>query len=329
MRAIVVAAPGELDALQLQADHPMPDPGPGQVRIKVAYAGLNFFDTLIRSGKYMRRPTYPNIIGGEVSGVIDQLGDGVEGFAVGDRVSALTGSYGGYAEFAVAEANATLRLQDNVSLQQGAAYPLQVLTAWGVLFASGRAREGDWVVVHAAAGGVGTALTQLARDAGCNVVATAGSDDKTAHALAHGAQHAVNYSSEKWHTKVREFSGNHGADIICDSVGKAMTLDNLRAIARFGLIVVFGYASGAPEYAENLLWGKSCGVSMYGLYHLTEDAELTQRAVNETLPKVADGSLKLVINEVFPLERARDAQQKLENRGTIGKLLLEVDGALA
>jgi NADPH2:quinone reductase len=328
MRAIVVDAPGELDALQLRTNHAMPEAGSGQVRIKVSYAGLNFFDTLIRSGKYMRRPTYPNIIGGEVSGVVDQIGEGVEGFHIGDRVSALTGSYGGYAEFAVAEAGATFRLQDSVNLQQGAAYPLQVLTAWGVLFPSGRAQAGHWVVVHAAAGGVGTALTQLARDAGCNVIATAGSDDKTAHALAYGAHCAINYSTEKWHARVREFSGNHGADIICDSVGKSMTLDNLRAIARFGLIVVFGYASGAPEYAENLLWGKSCGVTMYGLYHLTEDAALTQRAVSETLPKVAEGSLKLVINEVFPLERARDAQQKLENRGTIGKLLLEVDGSL-
>lgn len=328
MRAIVVDTPGELDALQLRTDHATPEPGPGQIRIKVAYAGLNFFDTLIRSGKYMRRPTYPNIIGGEISGIVDQLGEGVEGFSIGDRVCALTGSYGGYAEYAVADAGATFKLQDNVSLQQGAAYPLQVLTAWGVLFPSGRARAGHWVVVHAAAGGVGTALTQLARAAGCNVIATAGSDEKTAHAVAHGAHYAINYSTDKWHTKVRAFSGNHGADIICDSVGKSMTLDNLRAIARFGLIVVFGYASGAPEYAENLLWGKSCGVTMYGLYHLTEDAELTRRAVNETLPKVADGSLKLVINEVFPLERARDAQAKLENRGTIGKLLLEVDRTL-
>ena len=328
MRAIVVEAPGELDALQLQEDHERPAAGPGQLLIKTAFAGLNFFDTLIRSGKYMRRPTYPNIIGGEVSGVVEQVGEGVEGFNIGDRVCALTGSYGGYAEFAVAEAGATFKLQDNVSMQQGAAYPLQVLTAWGVLFPSGRAQAGHWVVVHAAAGGVGTALTQLARDAGCQVIATAGSNDKTAHALAHGAHHTINYTTEKWHAKVREFSGGHGADIICDSVGKSMTLDNLRAIARFGLIVVFGYASGAPEYAENLLWGKSCGVTMYGLYHLTEDAALTQRAVTETLSKVADGSLRLVINEVFPLERARDAQEKLENRGTIGKLLLEVDGSI-
>jgi NADPH2:quinone reductase len=328
MRAIVVEAPGEVDALLLKVDHPIPDPGPGQVRIKVAYAGLNFFDTLIRSGRYMRKPQYPNIIGGEVSGVVEALGDGVSGFAVGDKVCALTGSYGGYAEFAVADAAATFALPGGVSLQQGAAYPLQVLTAWGVLFASGRARAGDWVVVHAAAGGVGTALTQLARDAGCNVFATAGSEDKIEHALAHGAHFAGNYSAEKWHVKLREASGDHGADIICDSVGKAMLLDNLRAIARFGLIVVFGYASGNPEYPSNLLWGKSCGISMYGLYHLTEDAALTQRAVSETLTKVADGSLKLVINEVFPLENAREAQAKLENRGTIGKLLLEVDGAL-
>jgi NADPH:quinone reductase len=328
MRAIVVESPGEIEALQLRTDHAQPEPGPGQVRIKVAYAGLNFFDVLIRSGRYMRKPTYPNIIGGEVSGVIDAVGEGVTGFTPGQRISALTGSYGGYAEFAVADAGATFPLPDGVSLQQGAAYPLQVLTAWGVLFPSGRLKSGEWVVVHAAAGGVGTALTQLARDAGANVIATAGSEDKTAHALAHGAAHAINYSAEKWPAKVRELSGGHGADLICDSVGKAMVLDNLRAIAHFGLIVVFGYASGAPEYAENLLWGRSCGITMHGLYHLTEHPDLTQRAVSETLPKIADGSLKLVINEVFPLDRATDAHTKLENRGTIGKLLLEVDGSL-
>jgi NADPH2:quinone reductase len=328
MRAWVVSAPGGLEALELRTDVPEPVAGPGEVRIKTAYAGLNFFDTLIRSGRYMRKPTYPNIIGGEVSGVIDALGEGVAGLKIGDRVSALTGSYGGYAEYVTAPAGATFVLPEDASMQQGAAYPLQVLTAWGVLFASARARAGDWVVVHAAAGGVGTALTQLAAAAGCNVIATAGSDEKCAHALAHGAQYAINYSTEKWHAKVRALSGEHGADIICDSVGKTMQLDNLRAIARFGLIVVFGYASGAPEYAENLLWGKSCGVSMYGLYHLTEDQALTQRAVNETLPRVASGDLKLVIGEIFPFEQAREAQEKLENRGTIGKVLLEVDGSI-
>src|SRR5688500_18729622 len=173
MRAIVVDAPGGPEALQVRTDHQQPEVGPGQVRIKVAYAGLNFFDVLIRSGRYMRKPTYPNIIGGEVSGVIESVGAGVDGFTPGDRVCALTGSYGGYAEYAVAEAGATFKLPAQVSFQQGAAYPLQVLTAWGVLFASARARPGDWVVVHAAAGGVGTALTQLARDAGCHVFATA------------------------------------------------------------------------------------------------------------------------------------------------------------
>ncbi|MDQ3023287.1 MAG: NADPH:quinone oxidoreductase family protein [bacterium] len=328
MRAIVVNAPGGLEELNLTTDHPLPEPGIGQVRIKVAYSGLNFFDVLIRSGRYMRKPTYPNIIGGEVSGVVDALGEGVTSLKVGDRVSALTGSYGGYAEFAVADAGATFLLPGNVTLQQGAAYPLQVLTAWGVLFASARARKGDWVVVHAAAGGVGTALTQLASAAGCNVFATAGSEDKVQHTLAHGAAHAVNYSTDKWHVRLREVSGDHGADIICDSVGKAMLMDNLRAIARFGLIVVFGYASGDPEYPNKLLWGRSCGVSMYGLYHLTEDPVLTQRAVSETLPRIAEGKMKLVISEIFPLERAREAQERLENRGTIGKVLLEIDPTL-
>src|SRR5205809_51774 len=144
MRAIVVEAPGGTEVLQPRADSPRPAPGPGQALIRVAYAGLNFFDVLIRSGRYMRKPTYPAVIGGEVSGVVEAVGAGVSGLAPGARVCALTGSGGGYAEYALADAGAVMPLPDSVSLQQGAAYPLQVLTAWGVLFASARARSGDW-----------------------------------------------------------------------------------------------------------------------------------------------------------------------------------------
>lgn len=324
MRTIVVEAPGGPEVLQLKTDVETPQPGPGQVRIKVAYAGLNFFEVLMRSGRYLRKPSYPCILGGEVSGWVDACGEGVTHLAPDTPVCALTGSGGGYAEFAVADASGVMPLPPGVPLRAAAAYPLQVLTGWGVLFASARCRAGDWVLVHAAAGGVGMALTQMARQTGCRVIATAGSDEKCEFALKHGAEFAINYREKDFGREVKAITNDRGVDIICDSVGKSNVVGNLRCIANFGLIVVFGYASGEPEYDERLLWGKSCGVSMNGLYHLVLHPELIGRAIKETLPLYANGTYKLHIGGVFPLEQAAEAHARLEGRDSIGKLLLAV-----
>jgi NADPH:quinone reductase len=327
MRAIVVDEPGGPEVLRLR-DLPIPEPQPGHARIRVAYAGLNFFEVLTRSGRYLRRPKFPMILGGEVSGLIDAVGEGVTHLQPGQPVSALTGSGGGYAEYATADADAVIPMPHNMSLKLAAAYPLQVLTAWGVLNISGRAHTGEWVLVHAAAGGVGAILCQLARDRGCLVIGTAGSDAKCEHARKHGAQWTINYNEVQFPQRVREITGGHGADLICDSVGKSTAIGNMRCIANFGRVVIFGYASGEPQYEMDVLWGRSAGVTTYGLYHHVLHETITKRSIRETLPAVINGELKLPIGGVFPLEQCSEAHRALENRETIGKLLLEVDGSI-
>jgi NADPH:quinone reductase len=327
MRAIVVNEPGGVDVLKVRDDVELPVPGPKQVRIRVAYAGLNFFDVLTRAGKYLRKPSYPVIPGGEVSGVVDAVGAEVFHLTPGQHVCALTGSAGGYAEYAVADAVAAIPLPSHMSLMLAAAYPLQVLTAYGVLHISGKAQAGEWVLIHAAAGGVGSILCQLARDAGLLVIGTAGSAEKCAHAKQHGAQWMINYREEPhWHVHVREITGGHGVDIICDSVGRAMVSPNMRAIANFGRVVVFGYASGEPKYDMQVLWGRSCGIAAYGLYHHVLHEMITKRSIRATLPSVINGELKLPIGGVWPLAEVAEAHRAMEARETVGKLLLEVDG---
>jgi NADPH2:quinone reductase len=328
MRAVVVDGPGEADVLHLHEDAPVPEPAAGQARIRVAFAGLNFFDVLIRSGRYLRRPKYPAILGGEVSGVVDAVGEGVTHLRPGQPVCALTGSGGGYAEYALAEADAVIPLPHDMSLRLGAAYPLQVLTAWGVLNISGRALPGEWVLVHAAAGGVGAILCQLARDKGCLVIGTAGSAEKCAHARRHGAQWTINYNDEDFSDRVLAITAGHGADLICDSVGKAVQRGNVRSIANFGRVVVFGYASGEPKYEMHVLWARSVGVCAYGLYHHVLESQTMRRAIRDTLLAVYNGELKLPIGGVFPLSECAEAHRRMEARETMGKLLLEVDGSL-
>ena len=329
MRAIVVEQPGDRSVLEMRTDVAQPQPGPHEVRIRVAYAGLNFMDVLYRTGRYLRRPKYPVVPGAEVSGIIDCVGADVHHLQPGQPVCALTGSSGGYAEYAVADADAVIPLPHDMSLKLAAAYPLQVLTAWGVLNISARAHAGEWALVHAAAGGVGTILCQLARDAGCLVIGTAGSDEKCEHARRHGAQWALNYGDKGWPRLVREITGGHGADMIFDSVGRATQHGNMRAIANFGRVVIYGYASGEPKYDMSVLWGRSAGITTYGLYHHVLHETITKRSIRETLPRVINGEIKLPIGAVFPLSDAAQAQAALEDRQTTGKLLLEVDAGIA
>jgi NADPH2:quinone reductase len=327
MRAIVVQQPGGLEMLEFHADYPMPDPGPGQVRIRVAYTGLNFFDVLIRRGDYMRNPKYPLVPGGECSGVVDAVGEGVDARLVGQRVTALTGDSTAYADYALAPAVSCFPVPAGMDLKTAAAYPLQVLTAWGAFFGNARPRPSDWVIVHADGGGVGQALVQLAKGHGCTVIATASNDDKLAMAKSLGADYTINYKAEDFGRAVRALRPQ-GVELIMDAVGKDTKIGNLRALGHFGLIVIYGYASGEAVYENKLMWRASVGVSFSGLYHLLAVPDLARQAVAETLPAVASGELKLHIDSVWPLEQARAAQEKLEGRGTIGKVLLEIDPSL-
>jgi NADPH2:quinone reductase len=324
MRAVVVEEPGGPEVLKLRDDLAQPQPGNKEICIEVAYAGMNFMDVLGRSGRYVRGIKYPWIPGGEVSGVVGSIGSDVNHLQPGQHVCALTGTSGGYAEYAVAHEDAVYPLPTGMSFQLAAAYPLQVLTAWGVLNVSARPRAGEWVLIHAAAGGVGLILCQLARAKCCNVIGTAGTAEKCQHAMDHGAQWVINYNDELFHKRVMEITNGHGADWILDSVGKATQSGNQRCLARFGRVVVYGYASGEPKYNMRVLWGRSAGVTTYGLYHHMEDWQLTKRSIKETLVDVMDGTLKLHLGGTYKLADVQEAHRLLEGRQSTGKLLLEI-----
>ncbi|MCB1185884.1 quinone oxidoreductase [bacterium] len=327
MRAVVVETPGELEQLRLTQNVDMPTVGENDVLVRIAYAGLNFMEVLIRRGDYLRNPKYPLILGSEASGIVEQVGANVKDFKPGDRVAVLSGDRGCYAEYVCVDETHVVPIPAEMELRTAAAYPLQVLTAWGILFASARIREGDWVLVHACAGGVGLALVQMARIAGCQVIGTTSSEDKAALAREMGCQHVINYTQQDFGREVRKIVPE-GVNIICDSVGKVNVIGNLRSIANFGLIVVFGYASGEPKYDEKLLWGRSCGITMNGLYHLVPHRTEFNRAVRETTQWILDGRLNLHIGQEYDLADVQEAHRQLEGRQSQGKLLLRINSEL-
>lgn len=328
MRAVVVETPGDLDQLKLQTDVDRPEVGDNGVLVRTAYAGLNFMEVLIRRGDYLRNPKYPLILGSEASGVVEEVGSAVTDYKPGDRVAVLSGDRGCYAEYVCVEDTHIVPIPDDMDLRTAAAYPLQVLTAWGILFASARIREGDSVLVHACAGGVGLALVQMARIAGCSVLGTTSSEDKAQLARDMGCQHVINYTEQDFGREVRKVLPD-GVNIICDSVGKVNVIGNLRAIANFGLIVVFGYASGEPKYDEKLLWGRSCGITMNGLYHLVPNRTEFSRAISETTQWIREGKLKLHIGQEYDLADVQEAHRQLEGRQSQGKLLLRINSDLS
>lgn len=327
MRAVVVDVPGDVNQLEMRTDVAVPTVGEHEVLVRAAYAGMNFMEVLIRRGDYLRNPKYPLILGSEASGVVEQIGSAVTTFKPGDRVAVLSGDRGSYADFVCVEEDHIVPIPDDMDLRTAAAYPLQILTAWSILFASARIHKGDWVLVHACAGGVGLALVQMAKISGCHVIGTTSSSDKADLAFEMGCEHVINYTEQDFGREVRKIVPS-GVNVICDSVGKVNVIGNLRAVANFGLIVVFGYASGEPKYDEKLLWGRSCGITMNGLYHLVPDRPKFFQAIKETSQWIREGRLNIHIGQEYELEDAREAQRTLEERKSIGKLLLRINSDL-
>ena len=327
MRAVVVDVPGDLDQLEMRTDVAVPTVDEHDVLVRTAYAGMNFMEVLIRRGDYLRNPKYPLILGSEASGIVESVGSAVTDFKPGDRVAVLSGDRGSYADFVCVEEGHIVPIPDDMDLRTAAAYPLQVLTAWSILFASARIRESDWVLVHACAGGVGLALVQMARIAGCQVIGTTSSEEKAQLAREMGCNHVINYTEQDFGREVRKIVPA-GVNVICDSVGKVNVIGNLRAVANFGLIVVFGYASGEPKYDEKLLWGRSCGITMNGLYHLVPNRPEFFRAIKETSQWIREGRLNIHIGKEYELEDAREAHRILEGRKSTGKLLLRINDQL-
>lgn len=320
MRAIRIHAPGGPDALRVE-DIPVPAPGPGQALIRVEAAGVNFIDVYHRTGLY--RQNLPLTLGREAGGTVEAVGPGVTTVRQGDRVASET-AIGAYAEYALVPADRLVPLPDRVSTRLAAAVMLQGLTAHYLVHTTYPLGHGDACLVHAAAGGVGLLLCQMASRKGARVIATVSTEEKAALAREAGAAEVILYTREEFVPEVRRLTGGAGVRVVYDSVGRTTFLGSLDCLAPRGMLVLYGQSSGPVEPFDPQLLAQrgSLFLTRPTLAHYTAArAELLERA-GEVLGDVADGALQVRVGREFPLAQAADAHRELEGRRTTGKVLL-------
>lgn len=320
MRAIQIQQTGGPEVLQL-ADLPTPEPGPGQVLVRVHAAGINFIDTYLREGRYPA--ALPFIPGQEAAGVVEVLGAGVEGFAKGDRV-AWNGTRGTYAEYALAPASDLLPLPEHISFEQAAAALLQGLTAHYLAYSTYVIQRGDTVLVHAGAGGVGLLLTQMAKRLGARVLTTVSTEEKAGLSRGAGADRVISYTQTSFLNAVRDETAGRGLPVVYDSVGKTTFEDSLMCLRPRGLLALYGASSGAvpPFDLIRLSTAGSLFVTRPTLKDYVQTrAELEFRA-GEVFGWIVAGDLHVRIGQRYPLEEAQQAHRDLEGRRTTGKSLL-------
>ena len=322
MRAMVVEQWGEPKDLVLR-ELPEPRPGKGQVSIEVKAIGCNFFDILIGQGKYQVKPSLPFSPGGEVAGVVRDVGAGVEGLAPGDRVFAMLG-YGGFAEVCLAPAAGTVKMPDGMSFEHGAAFGVVYQTSYFGLVYRAALQPGETLLVHAAAGGVGLAAVQIGKALGARVLATAGSPAKLAVARAHGAEDAFDYSTPDWVEQVKAATGGRGADVIYDPVGGDIADLSLKCIAFEGRFLVIGFASGAiPSLQLNRVLLKNIAIVglHWGAYRQHQPERIPQ-AMRELFALYERGLVTPLVSSQYPLAKAADALEEIASRRSVGKVLL-------
>lgn len=341
MRAVVLTGTGGPEVLRVQ-ERPDPAVGPGEVRIGVRAAGINFADTMARVGLYPDAPKPPCVLGYEVAGEIESVGEGVEGFKPGDRVMAGT-VFGGQAELVTVPAEQALPLPERLSFEQGAAFPVNYGTAYAALILMGGLREGDRVLIHAAAGGVGIAATQIARNVGAEVFGTA-SASKHEAIRAQGVAHAIDYRQQDFEAEVMRLTGGAGIDLAIDALGPASFRKDYRLLRSGGRLVMFGLseatsagARSIPSALRSLVsmplatmpWWKSLNVmnenkGVFGLNMLSwweREGDLDR----VTEPLIADleaGRLDPVVAAGFSFDRAGEAHEFIAQRRNVGKVVL-------
>ena len=303
------------------ADAPTPEAIKGTVLVRNRAIGINFADTLFRQGQYATTPQLPDTPGLEAAGIIEQVGEGVSGFSVGMRVAAIGAK--AYSEYMVARASQVIPIPDHVSFDEGAAFPIQVLTAWHILHSSHNIGSGQTVVVHSAAGGVGIVAVQIAKAAGARVIGTVSSASKAALAKEYGADEVVNYATQDFSTEVMRLTDNRGADLILDAVGKPTFEKGLTCLAPMGHLVLYGRAGGPPDPLNVFkLFQRSTKVSGFMLNQQHTGKERWQRGIEDSFRLMKEGKLKLLIGKKFPLFEASEAHRFMESRGSTGKLVL-------
>lgn len=318
MRAAQVGGFGDVDRIDL-VDLPRPRPGTGEVLVRVKACGLNYSDALQRQGLYLGGPRPPFVPGIEAAGVVERSGAPTL-LPIGTRV-ALVAAGGLHAEWAVARPADCIRLPDSMSFTEGAAFPVQYLTAYHALTTVARAAPGETVIVHAAGGGVGTAAVQIARLLGLTVVATASTEEKRTRTRALGATRAVGYDG--FVEAARDLTGGRGADIILDSVGGEVLRRSLGVLRPLGRVVVVGATSGTGASIDTVrLLFRSHGILGFHLSALLRDPELVRESVDRLLGWVERGSLRMQIGEEIAFTEIRRAHRLIASRDRYGKIVL-------
>jgi NADPH:quinone reductase-like Zn-dependent oxidoreductase len=337
MRAVWITKSGGTEVLAVR-ETPDPSPGPGEVRIAVRAAGLNFAEVMARQGLYPDAPKPPCVVGYEVAGVVDALGAEVTGLAVGQRVLALT-RFGGHAEAVCAPAERVLPMPDDLSFTDGAALPVNYLTAYHMLFRVANLRPGARVLVHMAAGGVGIAVLQLCRTV--PEVVTFGTASAAKHAVLReeGCTHPIDYRTEDYGERVRELTGGAGLDLVLDPLGGRDWKRGLRLLRPVGQLIAYGFAnlSAGERRSVRRLVGQLAGVPMLtpfgmmdrnhtvsgvNLGHLWERTDLLREELAALLDLWRAGAIRPRIDGVYPFARAGEAHRRLGERRNVGKVVL-------
>ena len=341
MRAVVIPKNGGPEVLRVE-ERPDPVAGPGEVLIEVRAAGINFADLMARSGMYPDAPKTPSVIGYEVAGDVAAVGDGVKSFSVGDRVAGGT-RFGGYAELVATREQDALPLPDELSYEQGAAIPVNYGTAYAGVVMMGGLREGDRLLIQAAAGGVGIAATQIAKLRGAEIFGTA-SGSKHDAIRAQGVDHAIDYRTQDFEAEVMRITNGEGIDIAFDAIGPSSFRKDYRLLRPGGRLICFGLAeaqSGEGRNIPGLLkglasmttatmpWWKSMAMmnenkGVFGLNMLgwwDQEGDLS-RVIEPLAADLESGRIQPVVAESFPFDRAGDAHRFIHERRNVGKVVL-------
>lgn len=336
-RSVFVTRSGGPDVLRVR-DTPPRSPGPGEVRVAVAFAGVNFAELAQRAGLYRLAPKPPFVPGFEVSGTVSEVGAGVPGLRAGDAVLAVT-RFGGYTTDLVVDAARARPLPPGMALEEAAAFPVVYLTAYHGITEVARMRPGESVLIHACAGGVGTALVQLAKAIGLVSYGTASTDQKLAFATRQGLGHGINYAATDFEAEVRRLTGGRGVDVAFDAVGGENYAKSYRCLAPGGRMLCFGMADLMPagwaslartfwkylttrRYHPGELIDRSVGVFGYQMLSFWDELETVGGEMDALLGMVRSGQIRPVVDQIFDLADAAKAHRYLQSRRSMGKVLL-------
>lgn len=322
-RTVIVKEFGGPEAMAIE-DRPLGDPGPGEARIRHHACGLNFIDVYQRTGLY--KQPLPVALGMEAAGVIEAVGEGVTHLGVGDRAAYAAAPSGAYCEARVMQAAQICPLPDAISFDEGAAMMLKGLTTHYLFRRTTPIAAGDTVLFHAAAGGVGLIACQWAKSEGITLIGTAGSDEKCALALEHGAAHCINYRSGDFTAEVRRLTDGAGVDVVMDAVGKDTFEGSIDSLRPLGMMISFGNASGVvPPVDLGMLAAKgSLKLTRPTLFTHIADHATCQQMAADLFDKVTSGAIRLRIDQRFALDDVAEAHRALEARKTTGATILTV-----